>query len=382
MVIHNREFFTKESVEFRAEKYGFSDPLPLELFLWDMEIAAHIQRESDTIVLKGGAAAQLHLPTELQRGSVDVDLIGSVDKGEIEEMVKKVESDLNDVKFRPHSPSAPTVSVPLSTYYVEVPSIIPREDRENLEIKAEILMEDVKLPTVTVDEVETFALRTSQLRCYGPHVLIGDKMLTLAQKTVGMIRSEDYPKQIYDIVWLLSTHGIDEDGFREIMEAADVLTPIEVGYRGMDVGVSEVMDDIQETMEAYAAIDTGIADRSVKREVSNFQQFLVASSQRRPWHEWSSRSLQIRFVASLLAHVERGQISPSEASDMLSKTLEMSEALGRIPGAEVGRIRVELMGLLERRIPYFRELRGKPLPRVFWEVVNTKNVERIGGLLP
>jgi ribosomal protein L37E len=61
-LIHDPEYFTESSLKIRAEKYGFSNLFPLEFFVWDMEIAAQIQGVSDTIILKGGAATQLHLP--------------------------------------------------------------------------------------------------------------------------------------------------------------------------------------------------------------------------------------------------------------------------------------------------------------------------------
>ncbi|MGF3523055.1 MAG: hypothetical protein ACQXXJ_08185 [Candidatus Bathyarchaeia archaeon] len=73
--IHDEAYFSEASIRERAERYGFSDPLPVELFLWDCEIAAQLQSVSEKFVLKGGAAVQLHLPVEMQRGSVDVDII-------------------------------------------------------------------------------------------------------------------------------------------------------------------------------------------------------------------------------------------------------------------------------------------------------------------
>jgi hypothetical protein len=73
--IHDEACFSEKKIIERAEKHGFSDPVQVEYFLWDCEIAAQLQSESSNFVLKGGAAAQLHLPVEMQRGSIDVDIV-------------------------------------------------------------------------------------------------------------------------------------------------------------------------------------------------------------------------------------------------------------------------------------------------------------------
>lgn len=69
-LIHNTKHFTKEEILERARKYEFPNPLAVEIFLWDCELAAQLQDECADMVLKGGAAAQLHLPLERHRGSI------------------------------------------------------------------------------------------------------------------------------------------------------------------------------------------------------------------------------------------------------------------------------------------------------------------------
>src|SRR3972149_9537699 len=88
--IHDEANYSEKSIREMAKLYGFSDPVPVELFLWDCEIAAQLQSESDSFVLKGGAAAQLHLPVEMQRGSVDVDIVCPYTKQEINEVLSRI----------------------------------------------------------------------------------------------------------------------------------------------------------------------------------------------------------------------------------------------------------------------------------------------------
>ena len=73
-LIHAAKYFTKDEILRRAKYYEYPNPLAVEIFLWDCELTAQLQVLCNKMVLKGGAAAQLHLPLEKQRGSVDVDL--------------------------------------------------------------------------------------------------------------------------------------------------------------------------------------------------------------------------------------------------------------------------------------------------------------------
>jgi len=41
-LIHNAEYFTKEEILERARKYEFPNPLAVEIFLWDCELAAQL----------------------------------------------------------------------------------------------------------------------------------------------------------------------------------------------------------------------------------------------------------------------------------------------------------------------------------------------------
>jgi hypothetical protein len=39
-LIHNAKYFTQEEILERARKYEFPNPLAVEIFLWDCELAA------------------------------------------------------------------------------------------------------------------------------------------------------------------------------------------------------------------------------------------------------------------------------------------------------------------------------------------------------
>ena len=375
--IHEKSYFTEKSIRERAKRYGFSDLLPLELFLWDCEIAAQLQLESDKLVLKGGAAVQLHVPVEVQRGSVDVDFIGPLNKQELQGIVSKVEERLNEVRFKLHKPKHPKLNIPLVTYYVKVPAIAPTETRKGLEIKTEFLLEDVRVPTSIVSQIETFAVKIESLRCYSPTALIGDKLLTLAEKTIGIQRQEDIPKQIYDITQLSEHYISSTNDISKIIEVMKEITPMEASYRKLRLDLNDVLKDVSESMEKYSLIDTAGADANIKKNITNFQQFYVSAAQRKPWYEWCVWALRINFLIQLLTVVIEHKITINEAVKAYSTAIETAKTLEKASGTGISEIRRRLMKLADRHIPYYKELRGKPLHRVFWQIVTIENLDEV-----
>jgi hypothetical protein len=81
-LITDPKYFAREEILRRAKEYEYPNPLAVELFLWDCELATQLQDICEGIVLKGGAATQFHLPLEKQRGSIDIDMVTPLEKKE------------------------------------------------------------------------------------------------------------------------------------------------------------------------------------------------------------------------------------------------------------------------------------------------------------
>lgn len=380
-LIHDEDHFSEKRIRERAERYGFSDPLPVEIFLWDCEIAAQLQNESSDFVLKGGAAAQLHLPVEMQRGSVDVDVVCPFTEQKITEVLSHVNESLPKLEFEKYNPKRPKNEISMVTYIAKMPALVPSEIGRPREVKIDFLLEELELPTETITGVETFAVKVKKLKCYSVTSLIGDKLLTLAEDTVGITRLADVPKQIYDVAVLSERHKPTVRQFSEIVDVIEKLVPLEVGYRDLKITTSDVLDDVERTMEKYGLLDTAGADASLKRNVTNFQQFYVSTSQRRPWYEWSARALRILFLSSLIKATIEGQISAKEAWNAYDSAVQISQTLMNVEGEDVKVLNKKLMASADRNIPYFRNLKGKPLHRVFWQVVSRKNLFSIRDLV-
>ncbi|MFA5572339.1 MAG: nucleotidyl transferase AbiEii/AbiGii toxin family protein [Candidatus Bathyarchaeia archaeon] len=379
--LHNESYFSEEKVREQARKYGFSDPIQVEFFLWDCEIAAQLQRESEDFVLKGGAAVQLHLPVEMQRGSVDVDIVAPKKKEEIVEVLSQIHKRIPSVEFEKYTPKRPHKEINMVTYLAKVQPLIPSKNGRLREVKIDFLLEDVKLPIQMISNKETFALTINQLKCYSVSSLIGDKILTLAENTIGISDLPDVPKQIYDVSVLSKKQQLTLSDFSEIFDAIETIVPLEAKYREQELTVLQVLDDIEKTMDKYALSDTAEADAGIKRNIVNFQQFYVSSSQKWPLYVWSARVLKIRFLCRLLKPVFDGKVDLKEAFNQYSTAELIDQTLSTIKGDKVKTVNKTLRDLADTQIPCFRELKGKPLNRVFWQVVSSNNISKINELV-
>ncbi len=380
-LIHDNRVFTKKWILDKKKAHNFANPVAVEKFLWAIEISAQLQQADNGLILKGGTAAQLYLPVQKQRGSVDIDMkyVPSITESAMSSIVDRVEKTLPSIHFTKYTPNSPYPSLPLVTYSIEMPSSLEGQGKY-LEIKADILLEDPKLPTTLVKDKQTFALKVNQMRIPTLGTCIGDKLLTLARGSVGMTKEEDYPKQMYDIDLL--SEASSPGTFADIIDAVRKLAPIEASYRGLKTNAGEAIRDICKLATSYAKVDTTDANSDHKKHTQAFQQFYVNRDQELPLYEWASRALRIRFLATLVGIVLEDELHSSEAANTLKMVQSLANSLERIPGSKVKAIRLELLKLFTDKPAYVKELKGKPLTRVFWEVVTASNLDQIKKLAP
>lgn len=381
LLIHGSKAFSKEELSWRAEKYGFTQPQILELFAWDYELTCQLQKLSDKLVLKGGAAAQLFLPAEIQRGSVDVDIVTQLGPRELEQVMDRLSHKFGRLKpyfqFKRYSPKAPKINVPMNTYDVLLPSVF----QENCSIKVDVLTSRLPLPTVEISNTETFALKVSRVKTLSLGALIGDKLLTLAKETVGMESEENYPKQIYDVE-MLAFKGLrlTQNDFKNASEAIEKIVAEEAKFRNIKTSPQQALEDVKKTMEQYSQVDLAVATPSTKRSIKNFQQFYVNKKERQTrLYEWSCRALRIRFLATLMQSHMKGEIKADQAVQLILKSQEISSRIKEAEREKLPEIRRQLLAHVETRIP--KELRGKPIERVLWQVLTPHNMDEMARII-
>jgi hypothetical protein len=381
-LIHHDIYFSKEEILRRAKKYEYPNPLAVEMFLWDCELASQLQTICDDLVLKGGAAAQLHLPLERQRGSRDLDMVTFLKRDDINEIIHKLDEKLGgSVEFKLHKPKNPKVELPLRTYFANVPSkTVPELGK--LGIKIDFMCEWPEFPSLVLRKVQTYAVEVESIKCSTAGALTGDKLLSLAKGSIGLELEADFPKQIYDVDALLETSELSKSFVNDFETSIRGLTSIEASFRNITTTPKEVLSDVIQTMDEYSLVDMPTGKREIKQEIEKFQQFFVSRSQRRPYYGWSTKALRIRFLASLTCRLLNGEISDREAAQVLASCVNRERCLGNIQGKSIIELRKGMLELAQKEIPHFKDLKGKPLDRVFWQILTPENLEKLSSLIP
>lgn len=381
-MIHHDIYFSKEEILRRAKKYEYPNPLAVEMFLWDCELASQLQVICDDLVLKGGAAAQLHLPLERQRGSRDLDMVTFLKRDDINEIIHRLDEKLGgSVEFKLHKPKNPKVELPLRTYFANVPSkTVPELGK--LGIKIDFMCEWPEFPSLVLRKVQTYAVEVESIKCSTAGALTGDKLLSLAKGSIGLELEADFPKQIYDVDALLETSELSKSFVNDFETSIRGLTSIEASFRNITTTPKEVLSDVIQTMDEYSLVDMPTGKREIKQEIEKFQQFFVSRSQRRPYYGWSTKALRIRFLASLTCRLLNGEISDREAAQVLASCVNRERCLGNIQGKSIIELRKGMLELAQKEIPHFKDLKGKPLDRVFWQILTPENLEKLSSLIP
>jgi hypothetical protein len=219
------------------------------------------------------------------------------------------------------------------------------------------------------------------MKCFTVGTLIGDKLLTLAEESIGMALKADYPKQIYDIDALLEVCEISKNTINDMVESVKTLTKLEASIRIMKITPTEALHDVIKTMDKYSLVDTSGGDASIKKNIDAFQQFFVNKNQRKPFYGWSSKSLKIKFLATIIGECIENRLTESNAAKVITQSKSIAAKLNQISGKDVIKVRKKLLDLAQTKIPYFREMKGKTLDRVFWQIVTLKNLQDIQSIL-
>jgi predicted nucleotidyltransferase component of viral defense system len=193
------ESFLRETLEIRMQEHGFKNMERMEKFLWDLELFQQIQEKlEDRIVLKGGAAIQFYLPIEAQRTSVDIDMIFYGTKEEIDTVLEDIVSQLNEYSnifsWKEHIPKNPRTTLPLFTYYVDVPSVLTakelrNEEKESItqEVKVEFIMQNEPVEYMLAKGNNIFAVNSDlEYQILSLNHLFADKLTTLGPATIGV----------------------------------------------------------------------------------------------------------------------------------------------------------------------------------------------------
>jgi hypothetical protein len=127
-------------------------------------------------------------------------------------------------------------------------------------------------------------------------------------------------------------------------------------------------------------VDTSGGDASIKKNIDAFQQFFVNKNQRKPLYCWSSKYLKIKFLATIISECIENKLTESNAAEVITQSKSIAARLNQVSGKDVIEARKKLLDLAQTKIPYFREMKGKTLDRVFWQIVTLENLQDIQSM--
>ena len=393
-LFHEESDFARDTYIARMEEFGFKNMARMELFLWDLELFLQIQKIlGDRIVLKGGAATQFYLPREVQRTSVDIDMLFCGTEQECRETLDKIEELLKTEDelfvFRKHVPKKPKTALPLHTYYVDVPSVLTRAERNvkeegipHQELKIEFILQPEKWEYEKRTGENIFAVNSKwEYQILPLSHLFADKLTTLGCQTIGVQndRMDEQVKQFYDIL-MLTRYGLSDLDCSLVRDKYLKRAKEEWTVRkeeGYDL--EQVIVDVRKQLLRYEMADSG-EDTELKKYINDFHSLYLNSKVEYSPQSVACGAALVRLMYELM--LKGSGWDKIDQALRIEDSLELRNLSGREKGNKIKEIRETLIREFGSysSIPA-QILKGKNIKRVFWAVADLDNLDEIQEVL-
>ena len=385
-LIHDEKFFQLEYIKEQQKQYKFTQAVKVETFLWDLEIYGQLQKVlGDKVILKGGAAAQLFVPPERQRTSVDIDVIFVGKLKELENALNLIHRDFgNDevfFNFQKFTPKNQKTTLPLETYTVAVPTI--SSSQRPIIIKVDFhLFDGLDLETVRLGDASAFVIPLNfKPLCLSPASLVGDKLLTLARGSVGIPSDREYdiPKQLYDLDNL--TRIIPENGIGFIMKAEQALFERELSDRGMKATLKEARGQMIDLLERYCWLDSPKGEATARKVIKDFK----GNYEPGPFKsviQWAALARRLQFLVKCLRQeIESNPLVHLARADALERAVGSGFNSQVARTAILKNLRGEFVRMMEADRDTLKRLKNAPLERILWEIVTPTNLDDVEAIV-
>ncbi len=381
-LIHPVDCFKKVTIQERKNRLELTNEARLELFIWGLEIFAQIYKIlGNHVILKGGTAAQLYFPVEMQRTSIDIDMICNLQINEIESCLRIIERNLQGegilFKFRQHKPKAAKTDLPLMTYYVKIPSeIIKSEDSINIqEIKIEFFFDKYKWPTFIHKSPLIFALETNQTyRTLALDGLIADKLTTIGPKSIGIPfdRRDEICKHIYDLDGLLHFPNDGNHNIHEVRKLYMKRAQLECESRKIPFNIHKISRDALQWLSKLSSIDFE-RDSLLEKDINDFQSLYLRRAINRGKSQWAIIGDKLRFFLTNL-YRERPLSNVWQEALLLESMISFNELDGKERGRIIRLFKESFSSSFEKDSTFPREVLKSKMPiRQMWHVIKPEN---------
>jgi predicted nucleotidyltransferase component of viral defense system len=240
--------FTTKWIDHLREKHRRTDPGLLEKTIYAFELLGLLARTDQPFIFKGGTALLLHL-NDLNRLSIDIDIVGSFDQVDLEEAIKgSVFTDIReDIRADGQIPKKHY----LFRYHSQFPQRNPYVLLDILEVKnpySKIIKKKIQSDLFLVDEELTVSIPSIDS-------LLGDKLTAFAPETIGVLyhtdKSMEIIKQLYDVGKLID-HAQD---VRVIDSSYKNLCKLEGGFHQKKCTYKDVLEDTIQASYLLCQID-------------------------------------------------------------------------------------------------------------------------------
>ena len=400
LLINNPEYFKQETIESIKKEFKFSQSIHIEMLLWDFEIFAQLTAIHQDFILKGGAATQIYLPIEKQRASRDIDLATTLTEKEIENALNNVKQRFEEkIKDSEHftwslakPPKEPQKKIEeLHCYEIIVPtkvgSSFGKQNASILKIDA-ICYEELPFRVINLENPVLFKLKLKPFPIISKGSLIGDKLLTLADSTVGILaKNEDdygsYFKQIYDLTHLIDFFIANEEVLNDVLFTIERLTPIELKYRKINKSIKDVLIDIIVSLEKkkYFDCDSSELSQNLRDSITNFKANYLNKEEWLIQDYWAARIAKIQLITKILLNLIEEKIKVSDVIGLFERLKKIETRLTEISGVDVKRIQQSLMAYYIGDLRIGKPLKNKPVKTIFYRVVDIENIPKLMELL-
>ena len=386
-LIHDRKYFEPDYIAQRQAQYNFTQAIKVETFLWDLELFGQLQRKlGEQVVLKGGAAAQLYFAPERQRTSVDIDVIYLGDASALPDVLGSIHKAFGGddlyFKFSKYIPSNPKTNLPLETYTVPVRAVTSKTP---IFIKVDFhLMGSLSLPAVELEGATAFVIPLDfKPRCLSAAALLGDKLLTLAQGSVGIPpeREDDMPKQLYDLDGLSRVVGNQD--FEAVRHALEDFFEHELSVRSEKVSLEKALEQMIDLLERYAVLESHKSDERARAAVQNFR----GNYEPQPFRDpiaWGIASKRLQLLVKCIAANVENPLSYLKRADRLEAMIAFEEERFKEMKPSLQRaLRSQVLEVLRAhgRPEIAKRLKNSRVERLLWESLTVSNVEAIERII-
>lgn len=290
LYIHSSKSLSKENIIDTSQKYRFSHRDIVESHIWVYELHAQIQRYAkEHCILKGGACAQLYLPINVQRCTVDIDACTDLTPAELEEIMLSIRYKFNVGKlycsFKEYVPKfiGKTQRLPMKTFLFFLPFTYKKgRKKEPPWIKVDFLFLDIKaMSTNIITKAETIGLKLNYSPiCISPYSMISDKLLTFAVNSIGLdtYKVDSFYKNIYDLFYLINNYN-DLESFKKISSELKHSIDVEFLIKNIKpLNTIEILDDVLQTLFNLFTFDLRNDPKKPHKKLIRFEESFIQGS--------------------------------------------------------------------------------------------------------